>query len=70
MFAVDPTRVSFAGSSLYITGDALDRLLGQLEAAPAAARTAAANLLKRVSITDDGTRAAPLMERLDRLARG
>jgi hypothetical protein len=70
VFAVDPTHVSFAGSSLYITGDALDRLLGQLEAAPVAARTAAANLLKRVSITDGGTRAATLMERLDRLARG
>jgi 4-amino-4-deoxy-L-arabinose transferase-like glycosyltransferase len=69
VFAVDPARVSFAGSALYITADALERLLGQLEADPAAARAAAANLMKRVAITDAGTRAASLMERLDRLAR-
>jgi 4-amino-4-deoxy-L-arabinose transferase-like glycosyltransferase len=70
VYAVDPARISFAGSPLYITPEALDRLLLQLEAQPDRARTAATNLLGRVSITSAGSTATGLMERLARLARG
>lgn len=70
VFAVNPAQVGFADRRLYMTPDALDRLLGLLERDPAAARAAAADLVSRVQVTGTDAQNAPLLSRLRKLAGG
>jgi hypothetical protein len=70
VFAVDQSRVSFAGSPLYMGPDALDRWLSLAEAKGARAARAAKHLLARVQLTGEGAERPALLDRLTRLANG
>ena len=68
IFKVDPGRVAFDPNVMYISPDALDRMLEVLERDPAAARELAARLEPQVRIVPASPRDGELMERLRRLA--
>jgi hypothetical protein len=68
VFAVDRTRVAFGDRRMYITPEALDRLLGLLERDPSAARAAAIDLEARIQVTGTEAQNAPLLARLRKLA--
>jgi hypothetical protein len=68
IFKVDPSRVAFDRNVMYISPDALDRMLGVLERDPAAARELAARLEPQVRIVPASPRDQELMDRLRRLA--
>ncbi len=68
VFKVDRGRLTFVSSRVYMAPDAAERLIGQLEQDPVAARPIAARLLDRIEITPAGSGDAALLARLRRLA--
>jgi 4-amino-4-deoxy-L-arabinose transferase-like glycosyltransferase len=70
VFKVDRSRVAFDPNVMYLSADALARMLEILERDPAAARALAARLEQQVVIVPASAEDGFLMERLHRLATG
>ncbi len=68
VLSIDPTTLTFDPARMYIAPDALDRLVTALEKTPAEARTTAATLLERLTVTGPPDQTQPLLDRLRRLA--
>jgi hypothetical protein len=64
VFAIDPARVDLAGSSLFATPLALDRLVGLLVDDPATLPATAAGLAGRASTWPDAEAGTPILDRL------
>ena len=70
VFAVNPAAVTFDPNMLFISPEALDRLIELLGRNPAAARGAATTLEQRVRIIPSSPSDTDLLARLHRLATG
>ena len=68
IFKVDPSKVALDREHLYLSADALHRLVNKLETEPEAARPAAASLAQRVVVTDPDATSEADLERLRALA--
>jgi hypothetical protein len=68
IFAVDPSRLDFADSPMFISVGALTRLVGLLERDPTTAPATAAALAKRLSTWPDPAAGQALLDRLRALA--
>jgi hypothetical protein len=68
IYAVDPSRVDFSNSPIYISEVALDRLVGLLEADSSTAPATAAALADRLSVWPDPAAGQALIDRLRALA--
>jgi 4-amino-4-deoxy-L-arabinose transferase-like glycosyltransferase len=64
IFKIDPSRLDMAGSPIFLTAAALDRLTGLFEGAGASARTAAANLAAHAVVTPPDPAGDALLARL------
>ncbi len=70
VFAVDPGRIDFTASPVYMTPDALAQLLDYLATQPRRAAVVATNLLTRIQLTGDPAKRDALLVRLAAMARG
>jgi hypothetical protein len=68
IFAVDPTRVDFTNTPMYISDVAMERLVGLLEQDPSTVPTTAGALADRLSLWPDPATGQALIGRLRVLA--
>ena len=68
VYRIDPAALDFATNELHVSPEALERLVGQLEAAGAAGRATAANIVDEVVVTPATAATDALIARLRALA--